>query len=70
MDDSSQIDQRYLDGFLSERKGFKKSVIEKDLDLAIDRMKTRMFNTGILTKQTYPLIDIVVDKLKQENIQG
>ena len=39
-------------------------VVEKDLDKAVEFLKNYMKVTGILSAETLPLIDIVVEKLK------
>jgi hypothetical protein len=67
LDDSESIDQKYLDGVLSDRR-FRKQILDKDLDKAILRLKKYMTVTGILTENTMPLIDIVIYKMKQESI--
>ena len=67
LDDSTSIDQKYLDGVLSDRR-FRKQILDKDLDKAILRLKKYMTVTGILTENTMPLIDIVIYKMKQESI--
>lgn len=65
MDTDSNIDQKYLldNNLFSERDLFKKNVIDKDLGLAVEHLKNYMTLTGILTVDTNPLIDIVVQKI-------
>lgn len=70
--DDSMISKRYLleQNFFSGRDKFKKQVIDRDLDKAVSYLKKYMKLTGILTSETTNLIDLVVDKLKQDGIVG
>ena len=65
IDTDSNIDQKYLldNNLNSERDKYKKNVLDKDLASAVDHLKKYMTITGILTADTMPLIDIVVEKI-------
>ena len=68
---TDRIEQKYLLEIQpSKRQEFRMTVVEKNLDKAIEFLKSYMRVTGILSAETLPLIDIVVDKLKQESIEG
>ena len=62
---TDRIEQKYLLEIQpSRRQDFRKMVVEKDLDKAVEFLKNYMKVTGILCTETLPLIDIVVEKLK------
>ena len=68
-DDSMSLDQKYLqDG--EQGDFFKRNVIDADLNKAVECLIKYMQLTGILSSETIPLMDMVVEKLKQESIQG
>ena len=64
IDNDSNIDQKYLlDNLYSPRDQYKKNVLDKDFALAVEHLKKYMTITGILTADTTPLIDNVVEKI-------
>ena len=68
---TDRIEQKYLlDNEQIQAGEFRKNVVDTDLDKAVECLKKYMKVTGILSEETTPLMDIVVQKLKQESIQG